>query len=264
MTTGVLIFAYNNEHIDYLAMANWSAKNIRRHLNLPVAVITNVPPPHEYKFEQVIIANTTSQHTRKFDDLPESVTWYNGNRVDAYSLSPWSQTLVLDADYVVASNQLSTILNSKENFLAHSSAYDITNHPAFDEHNFFGRNRMPMWWATVMMFRRSNEAEMIFDCMSMIKQNWNHYRNLYGVNKGTYRNDYALSIALGIVNGHTLDYPAIPWRLASLTHNHKLTQTSKDNYRVDFQTQNKKSRWLTINHDFHAMGKGHLGAIIAS
>ena len=45
MTTGVLIFAFNNEHIDYLAMANWSAQNIRRHLNLPVAVVTNMVVP---------------------------------------------------------------------------------------------------------------------------------------------------------------------------------------------------------------------------
>jgi hypothetical protein len=263
MTTGVLIFAYNNEHIDYLAMANWSAKNIRRHLNLPVAVVTNVAPPQHYKFEQVILANTKSQHLRKFADLPDSVTWYNGNRVDAYSLSPWSQTLVLDADYVVASSQLTTILNSTKDFLAHRTAYDITNNPSFTEHNSFGRNRMPMWWATVMMFRRSTQAEMIFDCMAMIKRNWNHYRNLYGINQGTYRNDYALSMALGIVNGHTLNHPAIPWHLASVSHEHTLTQLDQDYYRVDYVNSEMKPRYVTMNYDFHAMGKGHLGAIVA-
>lgn len=264
MTTGVLIFAYNNEHIDYLAMANWSAKNIRRHLNLPVAVVTNRAPPLAYKFEQVILTDTTSQHLRKFADLPESVTWYNGNRVDAYNLSPWNQTLVLDADYVVASNQLATILNSTEDFLAHSRAYDITNNPSFTEHNYFGRNHMPMAWATVMMFRRRKRAEMIFDCMTMIKNNWNHYRNLYGVSQGTYRNDYALSIALGIVYGHSLDYPSIPWGLASVSHEHTLTQLDTDSYRVDYVNAEQKPRYVTVTHDFHAMGKGHLGAIIAS
>ena len=58
MTTGVLIFAYNNEQIDYLAMANWSAKNIRRHLNLPVCVVTNTPIPNNYRFEQSVYATT--------------------------------------------------------------------------------------------------------------------------------------------------------------------------------------------------------------
>ena len=31
MTTGALIFAFNNEHVDYEAMARWSAGNIERH-----------------------------------------------------------------------------------------------------------------------------------------------------------------------------------------------------------------------------------------
>ena len=31
MTTGALIFAYNNEQTDYVAMAAWTAKNIQRH-----------------------------------------------------------------------------------------------------------------------------------------------------------------------------------------------------------------------------------------
>ena len=263
MTTGVLIFAYNNEHIDYLAMSNWSAKNIRRHLNLPVAVVTNQAPPPHYKFEQVIIADATASHTRKFTDLPETVTWYNGNRMDAYALSPWTQTLVLDADYVVASDQLQTVLNLNQDFVAHQTAYDVTNQPGWDEHNYFGRNSMPMAWATVMMFRRSKQAEMIFDLMTMIKQNWDHYRGLYGVSKGTYRNDYALSIALNIVSGHTLTYPTIPWSLASVSHEHTLIQLDQNSYRVEY-TRDNKPRWITLNHDFHAMGKGHLGAIVAN
>lgn len=262
MTTGVLIFAYNNEHIDYLAMANWSAKNIRRHLDLPVAVVTN-QAPQDYKFEQVIIADTDSTSRRKFIDIKETVTWYNGNRMDAYTLSPWTHTLVLDADYVVASDQLKTVLDLDQDFVAHQTAYDVTNDSAFNENNAFGRNRMPMSWATVMMFRRSKQAEMIFDCMTMIKQNWDHYRNLYGVTKGTYRNDYALSIALNIVNGHTQTYPTIPWKLASVSHEHTLTQLDQDRYRVEY-TRDNKPRWITLNHDFHAMGKGHLGAIIAN
>lgn len=263
MTAGVLIFAYNNEHIDYLAMANWSAKNIRRHLNLPVAVVTNIAPPPTYKFEQVIIANTTSISRRKFTDIEETVTWYNGNRMDAYTLSPWSQTLVLDADYVVASNQLTAVLDIDQDFVAHQTAYDVTNDPMFAENNAFGRNRMPMSWATVMMFRRSTHAKMIFDCMTMVKQNWDHYRGLYGVSKGTYRNDYALSIALNITNGHTLTYPTIPWSLASVDHSHTLTQLDQDKYRVEY-TRNNKPRYITLAQDFHAMGKGHLGAIVAN
>jgi hypothetical protein len=264
MTAGVLIFAYNNEHIDYVAMAAWSAKNIRRHLNLPVAVVTNTAPPLNYKFEQIIIADSDGKSKRNFADIAENVTWYNGNRIDAYTLSPWSQTLVLDADYVVASNQLQTLLEVEQDFLAPRQAYDITGLQTFEDLNVYGRYKMPMSWATVMMFRRSKTAELIFECMSMIKNNWQHYCNLYGINRSTYRNDFALSIAMNIVDGHTLSTPNIPWQLASVTPEHALTQVDADTYRVEYVTPNKKPRYITINHDFHAMGKGHLGAIVAN
>jgi hypothetical protein len=262
MTTGVLIFAFNNEHIDYLAMANWSARNIRRHLDLPVAVVTDRAVPDHYQFEQVIYATPEGVHSRTFDDLPESVTWFNGNRVDAYSLSPWSQTLLLDADYVVASDQLKQLLGTDQDFLAHSRAYDVTGQPSFDDHQSFGHYRMPMWWATVVMFRRSQQAKLIFESMQMIRNNWSHYRSLYNIGRSTYRNDYAMSIALNIVNGHALDHAGIPWGLASVGHNQTLTQIDTDQYRVDFIAQDNRPKWTTLKQDFHAMGKGHLGAII--
>jgi len=264
MTTGVLIFAFNNEQIDYLAMANWSAKNIRRHLGLPVAVVTDLPVPESYQFEQIIHAVPEGDHQRKFDDLSESVTWYNGNRVDAYSLSPWSTTLVLDADYVVATDQLKSLLGCDQDFVAHHRAYDVCGHPNFDEHNTFGQYRMPMWWATVMLFRRSEHARLIFESMQMIRNHWKHYKALYNIGRTTYRNDYALSIALGTVNGHTLNHAGIPWGLATVTHNQKLTQLGPDQYRVEFTSQDGKSKWIQLAQDFHAMGKGQLGAIIDS
>jgi len=249
MTTGVLIFARNNEQIDYEAMASWSARNIERHLGIPTHIVTDNSAP--------------ATNARHFTDVG-SVTWHNLNRMDAYRLSPWDRTLVLDADYVVASNQLQAVLEVDQDFLAHRWAYDVTGCNTFDGLNYFGNNRMPMWWATVMMFRKSRHAELIFDSMQMIRDNWTHYRNLYKNTNTTYRNDHALSIALGIVNGHTLDHASIPWALASLTPEHKLTQIDQDRYRVDFVNTENKSRWVELRQDFHAMGKQQLGAIVAN
>ena len=249
MTTGALIFARNNEHVDYVAMAEWSAKNIERHLGIPTHIVTGDSEP--------------ATNTRHFTDIG-NVTWHNLNRMDAYRLTPWDCTLVLDADYVVASDQLQSILDTDQDFLAHRWAYDVTGCNTFDGLNYFGNNTMPMWWATVIMFRKSQHAELIFDSMQMIRDNWTHYRNLYKNTNATYRNDHALSIALGIVNGHTLDHPGIPWALASLTPEHKLIQLDQDVYRVDFINTENKARWIELRQDFHAMGKQQLGAIVAN
>ena len=253
MTTGALIFAFNNEKTDYVAMAKWSAKNIERHLGIPTRIITN---------EDVATVGTNSRY---FADYATDVTWHNESRTDAYALSPWDQTLVLDADYIVASNQLQAVLDSQQDFLAHRLAYDIVGQNNFAGLNYFGYNRMPVWWATVMMFRRGQHAELIFECMTMIKHNWTHYKRLYKNNSPSYRNDHALSIALGIVNGHTLTHAGIPWKLASLTPEHKLTQLAMDQYRIDFITPEQKPRWIAVkNQDFHAMGKQQLGEIVAN
>jgi hypothetical protein len=249
MTTGALIFARNNEQIDYEAMARWSAKNIERHLGIPTHIITGNSAP--------------ATNARHFTDVG-TVTWHNLNRMDAYRLSPWDRTLVLDADYVVASNQLQSILDVDQDFLAHRWAYNVTGCNNFEGLNYFGNNHMPMWWATVMMFRKSKQAELIFDSMQMIRDNWTHYRNLYKNTNATYRNDHALSIALGIVDGHTLDHAGIPWALASLTPEHRLTQLDQDSYRVDFINTENKPRWIELRQDFHAMGKQQLGAIVAN
>lgn len=263
MTTGALIFAYNNEQIDYVALAAWTAKNIRRHLNIPVALVTDQPT--DLYFEQVIICESSGHNTRWFDDYNTTVTWHNNTRANAYELSPWNQTLVLDADYIVASNQLNTVLSSSQNFLAHRWAYDITNLKDFEDLNYFGNNAMPMWWATVMMFKRSHQAQLIFETMKMVRDNWTHYRNIYKNSRTTYRNDHALSIALGVVNGHTLNHAGIPWRLASLVPEHKLKQIDTDHYRVEFLTPDQKLKWIELkNQDFHAMGKQQLGEIVAN
>lgn len=263
MTTGALIFAYNNEQTDYVAMAAWTAENIRRHLGIPVALVTDQTT--DLHFEQVIIQTSPGGNNRWFSDYETNVTWHNNTRVNAYELSPWKQTLVLDADYVVASDQLKTVLDSTEDFLAHRLAYDITGLEDFSVYNYFGNNKMPMYWATVMMFKRSKQAKLIFESMQMIHDNWNHYRNIYKISKSTYRNDFALSIALGIANGHVLGHNSIPWQLASLTPDHKLKQLGPDEYRVDFLTTDQKPRWIKLQgQDFHAMGKQQLGEIVGN
>jgi hypothetical protein len=250
MTTGALIFAHNNDHIDYVAMAHWSAQNIQRHLGIPTHIVTD--------------AVTDDSNTRWFGDYGTSMSWHNQSRVTAYDASPWDRTLVLDADYVVASDQLQTIMDADRDFLCFRRAYDVTGVNDFSGHDTFGDTRMPMWWATVMWFNRSRRSQQIFEAMAMIRNNWTHYRRIYKINQATYRNDYALSIALCLLQGHMLNVPAIPWSMASVMPEHKLTQTDADRYRVEFKDPKQRSRWIELHaQDFHAMGKQQLGDIVA-
>ena len=263
MTTGALLFAFNNGSIDYVKIAAWTAKNIRRHLGIPVAVVTDYFTGLDF-FDKIILEDRVGENQRWFGDIGKPVAWHNETRPLAFDLTPWDQTLVLDVDYVVATSDLSTVLDSSEDFLAHRAAFDITHENDFRSLNHFGDSAMPMWWATVMMFRKSQRAHMIFECMKMVRDNWHHYRNLYGIKARSYRNDYALSIALGIVDGHFVDHASIPWSLASLVPEHALTQTDNDHYRIDYVDSENRNRWIEVKQqDFHAMGKTHLEKLIA-
>ena len=266
MTTGALIFAFNNEQTNYLAMAEWSAERIHRHLGIPVAVVTNEPElaARNSGFDRVIAAEVRSGGTRWFEDYQSIVTWHNAGRVDAYSLSPWDRTLVLDADYVVASADLKTILEYDTDFMCHKTAVNLAGGYPLAGLNAFGRYNMPMYWATVMLFRRSSTAQYIFDCMSMIRNNWQHYLDLYQIDKKTYRNDFALTIAIGIVSGHTGKVDQIPWPLWTVMPDTELTSTDTDSYTINYLDSDQKQKtisWLGL--DFHAMGKKHLEQIIA-
>jgi len=266
MTTGALIFAFNNSDIDYVSMAAWSAGNIRRHLDIGTTVVTDSKQAvNNSIFEHVILTDKEQGGTRHFSDIGNVVTWYNSNRVDAYNLTPYEQTLVLDADYVVSSNNLKSLFNSGQDFLCHRNAYNIANGEFLSDLNKFGAHGFPLWWATVMLFKKSNTAQYIFDCMNMVKHNWQHYRDLYSIHRSNYRNDFALSIALGIVNGHTLCINSIPWALATVLPEVKLAKAGEDAYTLEYVNQDKQRKYqLHAGFDFHAMGKKHLGDIIAA
>jgi hypothetical protein len=229
-----------------------------------VAVVTDrADAASDGRFDQVIEALPATGGTRYFEDYAKTVSWHNAGRTDAYNLSPWDHTLVLDADYVVADSDLNQLWDQAD-FMCHRLAFDMSKGEGYlDELNCFGQHRMPMWWATVMMFRRSNTAQYIFDCMNMVRDNWQHYRDLYGIQKATYRNDFALSIAIGIVSGQTFKVEEIPWPLASVMPSAKLEKLDQDLYRLEYTHANTKPYQMSFaGYSFHAMGKKHLGDIV--
>lgn len=263
MTTGALIFAYDNEAFDYRRMATWAAGNIRRHLGIPVAVVTDRPSDGD--FDRVIVHDVGPSGERSFVDAARRAAWHNHSRADAWDLSPWDCTLLLDADYVVASDRLRAVLDHTDTgVLCHRHASDITGMNDFCSLNRLGAYDIALAWATVVVFDRSPHAKLVFQCMRMIRDNWSHYQQIYQDRGRNYRNDHALTIALSITDGHTRSHHQIPWSLASVMPEHKLSQLGLDRYRLDFVRSDNRSAWIEIaGQDFHAMGKQSLMNMIS-
>lgn len=263
MTAGVLLFAHNNEHIDYVELAAWSAARIHRHLKLPVCLVTDSATT-DTVFDHVVQVDEPESGERYFEDLAQNVAWKNANRSCAFELSPYDTTLVLDVDYVVASADLLTVFDSSQDFLAPSRAYDVTGVNTFEDLNSFGKFRMPMVWATIMFFRKTPTAQLLFDTVKMIKNNWTHYTQLYQMGRTVFRNDFAFAIAANLMHGQTATWPSWPGTLPSVLPAHVVQQVSADVFSVHYRDAGGKSRYIELDsQDFHAMGKRSLGDIVA-
>ena len=260
MTTGAVIFAVGTGALDYVAMAHWSASRINRLLQLPTTLITD-QDVEDPIFDQILKINPQpTDRTRWFADLNDSISWHNLDRCNVFDLTPYDRTLLLDADYVIASNFLQPVIQH-DRFWCFRHAIAAGGSWSWDR---FGRHRHPQYWATVIAFSRDNQSRFIFDSMRMIRDNWQHYRDLFHVDSPLYRNDYALSMALPLVNGHV--HPVIP-RVATMINvlpEHDLKQQDEDQFVIEYGTVDRRRRCILHHQDFHAMCKQNLGAIIAS
>ena len=246
MTRGVLIYAFNNGDIDYFAMAKWSQKRIKRLLGLDTTIISNS--------EQA-----SSGGTRTFNDKRSQ--WLNASRCNAWEDSPYDETIVLDADYIVNSDTLLKLFDTKQDFLIHQTVSDVTAQNQFVGQESFGELHFPQSWATVFYFNRAEDNQLIFDTVRMIKENYQHYANLYKFPRQPFRNDYAFSIALAALAGHrTTDEYRIPWPLTTSTHNVDVT-VEGNKIHLQYDKNNKPQRLTIKDQDLHVLNKHTLGDI---
>jgi hypothetical protein len=112
MTRGAILFAFNNQKFDYYKMAVATAKRINHFLNMPVTVVTNDDSITDttYKFDHTITVEADKTNYR------EKQIWINKGRYQAYELSPYDETLLLDTDYMINSTKLLSVFDYYDDF----------------------------------------------------------------------------------------------------------------------------------------------------
>lgn len=213
MTKGCLIFAQNNSEVDYVKQALFAAKRVRQYLDIPVSIVTDSPDylkeiDTDQIFDQVIdiwkvvdYRNSQTQNRSFYDGSLKKklLKWNNFSRTSAFDLSPYNETLVIDSDYVVCSDNLKNIWNNVNDFAIYKDSYDLSRWRM--KYEYINQYSVPFYWATVFYFKKTPLTEAFFTLITHIRENWNYYRLLYCVESMTYRNDYAFSIAISIMNG---------------------------------------------------------------
>ena len=261
MSRGILLFAINTEQRSYVTMANYCAKQIRLHLNLPVSVVTN-SQVDESLFDEIIVTDPSVPQQRSISGKTES--WNNFNRYQAYRLSPYDETILLDTDYICNSDQLLKLFDIDKDFLCHRTRRYLGARSETTVEQY-GKN-YDMLWATVVYFRRSSVAESIFDMIAMIQENYAHYSKIYGFRTQPYRNDYALSIAVNTVFGHVDSSEIhIPWSLTNVefeTDIELIDGTWTISFDKIVEQERRRYRITTVNQDLHILNKDALERII--
>jgi len=214
------MFAHNNAEIDYFKLAVINSLLIQKHLG--ISNITVVTDPHSYSYavkslgedliksaiNNLIVVEKDkefkSQNIRVFKDTSHTakqLPFYNINRCDAYDLSPYDETILLDVDYLILSDTLNQCWGHNEEIMMNWRYQDIMfdrKDYTLDRLNPFG---ITMYWATVVYFKKSAYAETFFNLVKHVKNNIAYYKDLYRWSGNLYRNDYSFSIAAHVMSG---------------------------------------------------------------
>lgn len=207
MSKGILLFALNTE-LRYTDLAEISARRIKKHLDLPVTIVVNdlYEDTHSL-FDKVVRINDTQIQHRVINDGANSsskIKWLNFTRCDAYKLSPYDETLVLDVDYLINSSHLNVCFELDKDFLIFKDSVDLSNLRNLTEFKTINPFSIKFYWATVFYFKKTRLNHLFFEFIKYIKDNWSYYCNLYNIKEPKFRNDFAFSIAIHLMFNDTV------------------------------------------------------------
>lgn len=207
------MFAHNNDLFDYGTMAYAAALSAGHHIDVPISLVTDeqtwktllcdYPRAEEY-FENPILIEHQNTHQRHFalaDGSMRKAKYHNTSRLDAYELSPFDETLLIDTDVLIQDTSLQLVWGS--------SAYVMMNHEiselilATDNTQIkLSDKSLTTFWATICYFRKCKVTEDFFALSKYVEEHYEYYGALYGFPTSLVRVDYIMTIAAHIMSGY--------------------------------------------------------------
>lgn len=225
MSKGVLMFAHNNAEIDYIRLAIVNALLCQKNLGLSSEQITIVTDSHSLEHANNTLGDTVydaaqyilfekdisfkARNNRVYKDTfhhVETLPFYNINRTDAYDISPYDETLLIDADYLILSSSLSACWGHNNDLMMNTRYNDVMMSRNFESLHKLSPAGVDMYWATVVYFRKcSEEAELFFELCKYARDNYAYFSRIYGYDARIFRNDFAFTIAAHTLGGFVKD-----------------------------------------------------------
>lgn len=262
---GIVIFAYNST-FDYVKIASVAAALAKRETlgQMPATLITDefgALAADRNIFDKVIIHTSDKVNNRVFrkthDESTELVQWKNLTRADVYDLTPYEQTLLLDADYLMFNSNLFRLFYNEIDFTCYKKVFDVTGRNSFNNDERLSQYSIESLWATAIYFRKSEYAESVFEMMKSVKANYQYYSKLYGFKATPYRNDFALSVAHHALSGYRSS-GFIPYSMPMLSSTVDVVHFDRLDGTIYFQWKDSDGRLCSSRSkdmDMHIMNK---------
>ena len=276
MSKGAFLIARNNGHIDYVKQAVFLAKRIKKYLDVPVTIATDSVDYLESTFgvadfDRVIrLENTQDSNLRYYFDgtlSKQTASFKNNNRASVYDLTPYNETLLLDTDYIISNDLLKSCFGSKSDFLIYKKSNDIAKVRDEKEFDTISDASVDFYWATVVYFKKNKANSIFFNLIKHIEDEWTHYRRIYQINSTLFRNDFAFSIAIHIMNGFQQGNFAkqLPGSMLYTTDKDILWQLKDDEMMFLVEKKDYLGEYTalkTSGQTIHVMNKASLSRII--
>ena len=180
-TKGYVILAQNNNSSDYVRMAYVLALSIKisqkeiTSVSLVTDIVDAVPEHYKSVFDYVI-------EIPWYDDALDS-EWKIENRWKIYHVTPYDETVLLDADMLFLTN-----IDNRWNFL--NNNYDLfitsdvlTYRNEIVTNSYYRRafvdNNLPNTYSAFAYFKKSKLAEEFWTLVEIIAKNWQFFYDRY-------------------------------------------------------------------------------------
>ena len=181
MNKGYVILAQNSGGNDYVSMAAACAFSIKatqttvKDVTLITDVIDAIPYHCRDAFDQIL-------PIQWFDDAYES-EWKIENRWKLYHLTPYEETVILDADMLFLSDVSHwwDYMNKNYNLLITDKVFTYRNEQITNSfyRKTFRENNLPNCYSAFTYFKKSEFSKEFWQLVELIVKNWKPYYNAF-------------------------------------------------------------------------------------
>ena len=234
---GILMVAHNNELFDYGKMAYASALAAAHYINEPVCLITDertwdslirdFPDAETFFLTPIFIEPNDKENERRFDMADGTRTrakYHNLTRLQAYDLTPFSETLLIDSDVLVQDAALRGVWGSHSAMRMNQRTSNLIKTSEYEPYRL-SENSLTAYWATICYFRKCPLMDEFFAMVEYVAQNYEYYGVLYGFSSGIIRVDFIFTIAAHILSGYVNNASSV---IESLPNDDTLFAWSRD------------------------------------